>query len=859
MIGELVGQYRIDAQLGAGAMGVVYRAYDTRLHRTVAIKLLQDVSTEESVARLLQEARAASTLNHPHICTVYEVSEIEGHAFIVMEYVDGKPLFELIPSRGLPLERVLDYGSQIADAVAFAHQRGIVHRDLKTSNIVITKEGRAKVLDFGLARRLPADTLNDATQSVPAAPGTTDVAGTPAYMSPEVLRGEPADPQSDVWSLGIILYEMATGERPFDGRTPFQLAATVLSDAPVVVPAHVAPPLAVIIRRSIAKEPTRRYERAGELRAALEAVQPSTIGVQPLQLPRATPVRSAALVLSGITAIVALIVAVVGVDGLRDGLSRLTGEPAIAFAERDWLLVTEFDNQTGDAVFDRGLNTALGAALTQSAYVNVVPANRIAQSLRRMQKTQRTLTDAATARDVAQREGFRMVLTPAIASTGGSYLLAASLIDPTSGITLRSQTVRARTKEDVLGAVDELSSRIRGSLGEASAMIARQTRPLVEATTSSLEALQRFSLGREAHMAQQLDKARGLYEEALRIDPAFTSARLSLGMINAEFFDRAKGVELIAQAMKAADGLTDAERLTVQTFHAMVVERNLAKAADLYRSFLAVHPDAATAHNNLGRVYMQMGRWDEAIAELQQALRLDPDLFLAYFSLNTIYLYEKGDLDRAIETAERQLARDDRSARAYGQLAAAYVGKNDLRQAETAFRRSLDLDPRFVMDWYRLGHVLRLQGRYDEALKAHLHVLELDSRETSARYEAAAVAELAGDQASARTWLRQVAVDAERSLKDSPGSAAVQLDLAAALARLGNVGRADAVLRQRPEWPAGLPVERAGVLVLMDRRDEALAVLETAVRAGYRNWVWLRMQTNLHALQGDSRYEALFK
>ena len=859
MIGELLGHYRIEARLGAGAMGVVYRAYDTRLHRTVAIKRLKDTAAELSAVKLLEEARAASTLNHPHICTIHEVGEIGGNPFIVMEYIDGRPLFELIPKNGLPLETVLEYGSHVADALGFAHEYGVVHRDLKSSNIVVTKGGRAKVLDFGLARRVSSESLNDVTRSAPMSPvATTDGAGTPAYMAPEVLRGEPADARSDVWSLGIVLYEMAVGHRPYSGRTPFELAASVLSESPVAIPPEVSPPLAAVIKRCLAKQPGRRYRQAGEALAALEAIQPSTAALPPVRLPRRFPVPgrriAAALALA---ACVAALVFALGVGRVRDRLGRLVTEPAIAFAERDWLLVTDFDNQTGDPVFDRSLNTALSAALSQSTYVNLVPATRIRESLRRMEKPAVARTDEATGREIAQREGFRLVLAPTIASTGGSYLLAASLLDPSTGAALKSETVQARAKQEVLAALDELSRRIRGDLGEASSMIAGQTKPLARVTTSSLEALQHFSLGREAHIAQQIDKARSLYEEALRLDPAFTAARASLGIINVEFFDRPKGVELISQAIKAVDGLTDNERLSVLGFHAMVVERNLEKAAEHYRTFIAVHPDYAAAHNNLGRVYMQMRRFPEAIAALQETIRLDPDLFLAYFSLNSIYLYEVGDLDAAIGTAERQLARNDRSARAYGQIGAAYAGKDDLRQAETAFRKAVELDPRFVIDWYRLGHTLRLQGRYDEARQAYLHILEIDPKAISAYYDAGAVSQLMGNESDARRYLRAVVVESERRLRENPRDGERQLEMAAALARLGDTARAEAIARRADALTTDLHVERAGLLTLLGRTDEAIETLERAVEAGYRNIVWTRIISDLHALHGDARLEAI--
>lgn len=855
MIGQLLNHYRIEAQLGAGAMGVVYRAYDTRLQRTVAIKRLQDPSLELSAERMLEEARAASMLNHPHICTIYEVGEIGGHAFIVMEYVDGKTLSELIPNAGLPLKIVLEYGRQIADAVGFAHESGIVHRDIKSSNIVITKGGRAKVLDFGLARRLPAKS-GDADHPSVSPHTTMNIAGTPAYMSPEALRGEPSSPPSDVWSLGIVLYEMATGQRPYDGGTPFQLAADVLSPSPIEVPPEVAPQLAAVITRCLTKQPGIRYRQAGEVRAALEAILPSTTSMPPVQpLRRPSLGRRRATVITFAAGVV--LVAALGIERVRETVGRLLAEPAIAFAERDWLLVSDFNNQTGDPIFDRALNTALSAALTQSRYVNIVPSTRIRESLRRMEKPALARTDEATAREIALREGFRLVLAPTIASTGSTYLLAASLIDPTSGATLKSVTVRARTRNDVLPALDELSGKIRGDLGEAREMIASQTKPLANVTTSSLEALQHFSLGREAHIAQQLDKARSLYEEALRIDPAFTSARGSLGIINVEFFDRAKGVELISQTINAVDGLTDNERVSVLGFHAMYVERNLEKAADHYRTFLALHPDAASAHNNLGRIYMQMRRFDEAIAELQETIRLDPDLFLAYFSLNTIYLYEVGDLDAAITTAQRQIARSEHSPRAYGQIGAAHTGKGDLRQAEMAFRKALELDPRFVNDWYRIGHVLRLQGRYQEARQAYLRTLELDPKEISGHYEAGAVSQLMGDEAAARQHLTVVVAESERRLKDNPRDGERYLELASSLVRLGNRARADAVLRQARPFTNDLHVERAGVLVLLDRTDDAIQALAHAVEGGYRNIVWMRMHSDLHAVQGDARLDAI--
>ena len=278
MIGQTLGHYRIEAELGAGGMGVVYRARDTRLERSVALKFVGEQRAADAGARdhLLREARAASSLNHPHICHIYEVGEAEGRAYIAMELVEGRPLSGMVPAEGLPVEAALRYGAQVADALAHAHERGIVHRDLKSANIVVTAEGRAKVLDFGLAGRLPDQELAEATRSRAALTATHAVAGTLPYMAPEALRGEPADARSDLWALGVLLYEMAAGKLPFEGQTGFELSSAILREPPRTFGARVPAGLRAIIQRLLTKEPGQRYQRAGEVRAALEALQSDT-------------------------------------------------------------------------------------------------------------------------------------------------------------------------------------------------------------------------------------------------------------------------------------------------------------------------------------------------------------------------------------------------------------------------------------------------------------------------------------------------------------------------------------------------------------------------------------------------------
>jgi serine/threonine protein kinase len=310
MIGETLGQYRIESRLGAGGMGVVYRAHDERLHRSVALKLIGAEgrgSTPDERARLLDEARAASHLSHPHICTVYEVGELEGRVFIAMELVEGQPLSQLVPADGLPAETVVRYGEQIAAALAHAHERGVIHRDLKTANVAVGAEGAAKILDFGLARRTTIRAAEETTQSnAMADPGL--LIGTLAYMAPEVLLGHGADARTDIWALGVVLYEMATGQLPFQGRNEFDLTAAILRSPAQPFPPHVPPILRAIVLRCLAKEPAQRYQRAGEVRAALEAIHSDLIVAPPVD-PVARRPRSAWIVATAALAIGAMAVA----------------------------------------------------------------------------------------------------------------------------------------------------------------------------------------------------------------------------------------------------------------------------------------------------------------------------------------------------------------------------------------------------------------------------------------------------------------------------------------------------------------------------------------------------------------------
>jgi serine/threonine protein kinase len=406
-------------------MGEVYLAQDTKLQRSVAIKALTGATEESSSSRLLNEARAACALSHPNICTVYEVLERGDQSFLVMEHVKGHALSTLIPRGGQPIETVLHYGSQIADAVAHAHERGIVHRDLKPSNVMITPDGRAKVLDFGIAARRPATGWDDITQSRDSFVRADRLAGTLAYMAPELLRGKSADARSDIWAFGVLLYEMATGALPFRGQSGFDLTAAILTDQPVALPAHVPGTLATTILHCLAKQPERRYQRAGEVRAALETIQSGSSApvTEPLHTWRRVRPWAAALLL------MTFVAAGLGIWKF----SRASTPPSGSLAPREpvVVLVADFENRVGDPIFDLTVAQALTIALEDSLVITPytrLDARRASRSLSGV--TQGGALDEPLARLIAVREGIRVLVAGSVDTAQVGYTISLRLVDP---------------------------------------------------------------------------------------------------------------------------------------------------------------------------------------------------------------------------------------------------------------------------------------------------------------------------------------------------------------------------------------------------------------------------------------------
>ncbi len=850
--GAAIAQFRVERLLGSGGMGSVYLAYDTQLQRRVALKLLRSLDDADTGrVRLLREARSAAALSHPQICVIHEVGEADRLAFIAMEYVEGRSLRDRLDEGRLPLADALHIGAQLAAALQYAHEHGVVHRDFKAANIIAANDGRMKIVDFGLARR--ADPQRNLTTTTMAVMPAGVIAGTPYAMAPEQVRGDATDARTDIWALGVLLYEMLAGVTPFVGPTLTELFSSILRDPPAPLPASVPADLQAVVRRCLAQVPGERYQRADEVQAALEAIR-----LEGSQAPRRRLRSRSVAVAAGVAmaAAVVLVTEALGVTHLWRLADRLISTDVIAFSERDWLLIASVDNQARDPVFDNSLDTALAVGMGQSSFVNVLSESRITGALRRMKRTTDRV-DAATAREIAQREGAKLVLVPSIAEAGGVYQLSGVLQDPASGDVLASALVRAPRKEDVLPAADQLIARIRSVLGEASRSISQQAKPLGDVTTSSLVALKVFAAGRAAFVAARIDEAKSLFEEALRIDPSFTGARAQLGMIEFELGDRARGREHLARAVTEIDDLTDKEKYSVLAFHAAAVEGNAQKAADYYGTLLTMYPRTAAAHNNLGRAYMQMGRWDDAIAALNRAIELDPYVMLTYNSLNEIYLYQVGNLDAAIALCDRQVVYNDQVPHTYDYLGWALLGKGNTSSARDAFEKAIALNPRETLDYFRLGYAYRLDGRYADARDAFLKIPSLDPSDHSAFYDAGIASELIGDRAAATTYYARERQMLQDKIRAKPDAADLLLELAAVLWRLDDQGGAKAAAARAIKLNPGLHFEHATFLGLQGRSAEALGELQAAVDGGFRNFVWMKIHADLESLNRLPAFQEL--